>query len=79
MELDLDRRLVEKSVYPAINIDASGTRKEELRLHPDELQRMWTLRKAMTGVQPVEAMEVLLSKLKKLKTNAEFLMTMPLG
>ena len=77
MELHLDRRLVDKRVYPAINIEASGTRKEELLLHRDELPRVWTLRKVMTGVPPVEAMEVLISKLKKVSTNAEFLMSMP--
>ena len=77
MELHLDRRLVDKRIYPAINIEASGTRKEELLLHRDELPRVWTLRKAMTGVPPVEAMEVLISKLKKVSTNAEFLMAMP--
>ena len=76
MELHLDRRLVDKRVYPAINMEASGTRKEELLLHPDELQRMWTLRKAMNGVPPVEAMELIITKLKKMKTNAEFLMTL---
>ena len=77
MELHLDRRLVDKRIYPAINIEASGTRKEELLLHRDELPRVWTLRRAMTGVPPVEAMEVLISKLKKMPTNAEFLMSMP--
>ena len=76
MELHLDRHLVDRRVYPAINIERSGTRKEELLLHPDELQRVWTLRKAMNGVPPVEAMELLIGKLKKLKTNAEFLMTL---
>ncbi len=76
MELHLDRRLVDKRVYPAINIEASGTRKEELLLHPDELQRMWTLRKAMNGVPPVEAMELIVAKLKKMSTNAEFLWTL---
>jgi len=76
MELHLDRHLVDKRIYPAINIEKSGTRKEELLLHPDELQRVWTLRKAMNGVPPVEAMELLIGKLKKMKTNAEFLMTL---
>jgi len=76
MELHLDRHLVDKRVYPAINIEQSGTRKEELLLHPDELQRVWTLRKAMNGVPPVEAMELILGKMKKLKSNAEFLMTL---
>ena len=76
MEINLDRHLVDKRIYPAINIEKSGTRKEELLLHPDELQRIWTLRKVMTGVPPVEAMELLLGKLKKIKTNVEFLMTL---
>ena len=76
MELHLDRHLVDKRVYPAINMEQSGTRKEELLLHPDELQRVWTLRKAMNGVPPVEAMELIIGKMKKIKTNAEFLMTL---
>ena len=76
MELHLDRYLVDRRVYPAINIERSGTRKEELLLHPDELPRVWTLRKAMNGVPAVEAMELLIGKLKKMKTNAEFLMTL---
>ncbi len=76
MELHLDRYLVDRRVYPAINIERSGTRKEELLLHPDELKRVWTLRKAMNGVPPVEAMELLIGKLKKVKTNVEFLMTL---
>lgn len=79
MELHLDRHLVDKRVYPAINIEQSGTRKEELLLHPDELQRVWTLRKAMNGVPPVEAMELIIGKMKKIKTNAEFLMTLQLN
>ena len=74
MELHLDRRLVDKRVYPAINIERSGTRKEELLLHPDELQKVWALRKVMNGVPPVEAMELLIGKMKKAKTNIEFLM-----
>lgn len=76
MELHLDRHLAEKRIYPAINMDKSGTRKEELLLHPDELACVWKLRKAMNGVPPVEAMELLLGKLKKMKTNAEFLMAL---
>jgi len=79
MELHLDRRLVDKRIYPAINIEASGTRKEELLLHPDELPHVWALRRAMTGVAPVEAMEVLIAKMKKIKTNTEFLLTMPVN
>ncbi|MBO5724743.1 MAG: transcription termination factor Rho [Lentisphaeria bacterium] len=76
MELHLDRYLVDRRVYPAINIERSGTRKEELLLHPDELQRVWTLRKAVNGIPPVEAMELLIGKLKKIKTNTEFLLTL---
>ncbi|OGV52722.1 MAG: transcription termination factor Rho [Lentisphaerae bacterium GWF2_52_8] len=76
MELHLDRHLVDKRIYPAINIEKSGTRKEELLLHPDELQRIWTLRKAINGVPPAEAMELLIGKLKKIQTNIEFLMTL---
>lgn len=76
MELCLDRSLVDKRVFPAINIDRSGTRKEELLLHPDELSRIWILRRAISGVQPVEAMEMIINRLKKTKSNAEFLMSM---
>lgn len=76
LELALDRALVEKRVYPAINVAKSGTRKEDLLMHPDELQRVWMLRKALNGVPAVEAMEVLLSRLKKTKTNPEFLLAL---
>jgi len=76
MELGLDRHLVNKRIFPAINIEQSGTRKEELLLHPDELQRIWVLRKALNGVPPVDAMELLINRLKKAKCNAEFLMTL---
>jgi len=76
MELCLDRHLVDKRIFPAINIEKSGTRKEELLLHPDELNRIWILRKALSGVPPVEAMELVVNKLKKTKSNAEFLLTM---
>ncbi len=76
MELCLDRSLVDKRVFPAINIEKSGTRKEELLLHPDELSRIWILRRAVNGVPPVEAMEMIVNRLKKTKTNAEFLMSM---
>ncbi len=76
LELCLDRSLVEKRVFPAINVEKSGTRKEELLLHPDELARIWTLRRAINGVPAVEAMEMIVKRLKKTKSNAEFLMTM---
>ena len=73
MELGLDRTLVDKRIFPAINIEKSGTRKEELLLHPDELAKIWILRKALNGVPPVEAMELLINRLKKTKSNLEFL------
>jgi len=74
MELHLDRGLVDKRIFPAINMDRSGTRKEELIYHPEEMQRIYGLRRAMQGIPPVEAMEMLITRLKKTKTNAEFLM-----
>jgi transcription termination factor Rho len=76
MELCLDRTLVDKRVFPAINVEKSGTRKEELLLHPDELGRVWVLRRAINGVPPVESMEMIVNRLKKTKSNAEFLMSM---
>jgi transcription termination factor Rho len=76
MELHLDRRLVDKRVWPAIDINRSGTRKEELLLHPDELDRVRTLRRVLADMHPVEAMELLVSRLKKTRTNAEFLLSM---
>jgi transcription termination factor Rho len=76
MELHLDRRLVDKRVWPAIDINRSGTRKEELLLHPDELDRVRTLRRVLADMHPVEAMELLTSRLRKTKSNAEFLMSM---
>ncbi|MBI3985610.1 MAG: transcription termination factor Rho, partial [Lentisphaerae bacterium] len=76
MELGLDRHLVDKRIFPAINIEKSGTRKEELLLHPDELNRIWILRRALNGVPTVEAMELVVNRLKKTKSNAEFLMSM---
>ena len=74
MELCLDRQLVDKRVFPAINIEKSGTRKEELLLYPDELSRTWILRRALNGVPPVECMEMVIKRLKGNKSNAEFLM-----
>lgn len=76
MEVHLDRALVDKRIFPAINIEKSGTRKEELLLHPEEKDRMWKLRRAMTGAPPHEAMQLLIAGVKKTKTNVEFLMTM---
>jgi transcription termination factor Rho len=76
MELHLDRHLVDKRIFPAINIEKSGTRREELLMHPDELERVWTLRRVLSGVPSTEAMELLLSKLKKTRNNIEFLMSL---
>jgi transcription termination factor Rho len=76
MEVHLDRRLMDKRVFPTINIEQSGTRKEELLLEKDELQKVWLLRKALSQLNPVEAMELLLDKLKLTKTNREFLASM---
>ncbi|HEY0945571.1 MAG TPA: transcription termination factor Rho [Opitutaceae bacterium] len=76
MELHLDRGLSDKRIFPAINIDRSGTRKEELIYHPDEMLRVYGLRRAMQGIPPVEAMEMFITRLKKTKSNAEFLMSL---
>ena len=76
MELHLDRRLVDKRVWPAIDINRSGTRKEELLLHPQETERVRILRRVLADMHPVEAMEMLVSRLRKTKSNAEFLMSM---
>jgi transcription termination factor Rho len=76
MEVHLDRALVDRRIFPSINIERSGTRKEELLYHPDELSRITILRRALTGVPPVEAMELLLNKLKKTGSNIEFLLGM---
>jgi transcription termination factor Rho len=76
MEVHLDRRLMDKRVFPTINLEQSGTRKEELLLDKDDLQRIWLLRKALSQLNPVEAMELLLDKLKMTKSNKEFLASM---
>src|SRR3990172_3564386 len=76
MEIHLDRRLMDKRIFPTINIEQSGTRKEELLLEKDELQKVWLLRKALSQLNPVEGMELLLDKLKLTKTNKEFLASM---
>ncbi|HIP43603.1 MAG TPA: transcription termination factor Rho [Aquifex aeolicus] len=76
MEIHLDRRLMERRIFPAINIEKSGTRKEELLLESWELQRVWVLRKFLSTMDPVEAMEFLLDKLRRFKTNEEFLKAM---
>ena len=77
-ELHLDRRLVEKRVYPAIDINASGTRREELLLDPKEMQLVYRLRRVLSDMNPVEAMELLKGRLEKSKSNGEFLLKMNL-
>jgi len=79
MELCLDRRLVEKRIWPAVDVNKSGTRKEELLLDPEELKRIWVLRRVLNDMNPVEAMELLVNRLKRTKSNAEFLMSMNLS
>jgi transcription termination factor Rho len=76
MEIHLERKLVDKRVFPAIDINKSGTRKEELLLPKEELNRVWILRKVLNPLSPVETMELLLDKLSKTRGNAEFLAAM---
>ncbi|HEY7698206.1 MAG TPA: transcription termination factor Rho, partial [Vicinamibacteria bacterium] len=76
MEIHLDRKLVDKRVFPSIDINKSGTRKEELLLAKEELNRVWILRKVLSPLSQVEAMELLLDKMGKTKSNAEFLSSM---
>jgi len=76
MEINLDRKLVDKRVFPAIDIQKSGTRKEELLLPREDLNRIWVLRKVLNPLSPVEAMELLLDKMGKTRSNAEFLSAM---
>jgi transcription termination factor Rho len=76
MEIHLDRKLVDKRVFPAIDINKSGTRKEELLMPREELNRVWVLRKVLNPLSPVESMELLLDKLGKTRSNAEFLAAM---
>ncbi len=78
-ELHLDRKLVEKRIWPAIDVSASGTRREELLLDPKELELTYRLRKVLSDMNVVEAMELLKTRLTKSKSNAEFLMTMNLN
>ena len=76
MEIHLDRKLSDKRVFPAMDINRSGTRKEELLLPPSELNRVWILRKLLSPLTPVDSMEFLLDKMKGTKNNAEFLDSM---
>ncbi|MFN7985007.1 MAG: hypothetical protein U0Q11_24450 [Vicinamibacterales bacterium] len=76
MEIHLDRKLVDKRVFPAIDIQKSGTRKEELLIPREDLNRIWVLRKVLNPLSGVEAMELLLDKLGKTRSNADFLASM---
>ena len=79
MELILDRKLADKRIFPAVDISRSGTRKEELLLDPEELKRVWILRKVLNDMNPGDAMDLLKEKIRKTKTNAEFLMALNLA
>lgn len=72
MEIHLDRRMAEKRTYPAINVNRSGTRKEELLIKSDDLQKIWILRKLLYPMDDMDAMEFLLDKIKATKSNADF-------
>ncbi len=82
MELKLDRKLADKRIFPAVDVDASGTRKEEILMATDELQVIWKLRRVLHALETQQALELLLDRMKKTKSNAEFLMqvqqTMPM-
>jgi len=79
MELQLERKLADRRVYPAINVTRSGTRKEDLLTPPDDLHKLWILRKLLAPMDPIEAMEFLMDRLKSTKTNADFYDTMKHG
>jgi transcription termination factor Rho len=76
MEIHLDRKLVEKRIFPSIDINRSGTRKEELLINQDDLNRVWILRKLLSPLNPIDSMEFLLEKMRGTKSNAEFLASM---
>lgn len=76
MELVLDRRLADRRIYPAIDLIKSGTRKEELLYHPNELEKIYLLRQAVADLSPIDAMNLLLGRLKKTNSNVEFLLSM---
>jgi transcription termination factor Rho len=78
MELHLDRRMVDKRIWPAIDVNSSGTRREEMLMDPEELRRVWILRRVLNDMNPIEAMELLTNRMKRTKNNAEFLMSMNL-
>ena len=74
MELKLDRRLADKRIFPAVDVDASGTRKEELLMSSEELKIVWTLRRVLHALEATQAIELLQSKLRDTKSNYEFLL-----
>jgi len=76
MEIHLDRKLTDKRVFPSIELQKSGTRKEELLIPKEDLNRIWVLRKVLNPLSPVEAMELLIDKMSKTRTNADFLSSM---
>jgi transcription termination factor Rho len=78
MEVHLERKLVDRRVWPAIDINSSGTRKEDLLLGEEELRKVYVLRRVLSDMNPVEAMELLLNRMAKTKTNHEFLNSMNL-
>ena len=75
-EIHLDRRLSDKRLFPAIDLQRSGTRKEELLISKEDLSRVWVMRRVLNPLSPVEQMEVVLERLEKTKSNAEFLASM---
>ena len=79
MDLHLDRRLVERRVFPAIDLEKSGTRKEELLLNEDEQKRIWVLRRVLSEMPMVEAVELLRDRIVRTKSNEDFLRTMNLN
>jgi transcription termination factor Rho len=76
MEVYLDRKLADRRIFPAIDITRSGTRKEELLLSPDELNKVWILRKVLSSLNPIEVMQLLIEKLSATKSNKDFLKSM---
>jgi transcription termination factor Rho len=76
MELQLDRRISNRRIYPAIDILSSGTRREDLLMEKDAMQRVWILRKHLADMNPIEAMEFMKDRMEKTRTNEEFLQSM---
>ena len=76
MEIQLDRNLFHKRIYPSIDIKKWNTRKEDILMRPNELNRVWIVRKVLKELNPAEAMELLVERLSKTKANAEFLLSM---